>query len=181
MTRFGTAWVALAVMSVSLLGLTGCRLTDGVDPEEAHAALAQQREDALASARELLAAADERVSAEVVSSEGRWEGCDSTFMDEFRNFEYLAIARLDVEPGGGPLVPRLEEALTGAGYALAESGDPNRVIGENGDLTARFWDLPGPGDAEGDVVFEIDTGCVDVPEDERDEWLVKDDPSPGLE
>ena len=177
MIRLGSAWVALLVL---LPGLAGCGLTDGVDRQEAHAALEQQREDALVSARELLAAADERVSAEVVSSEGRWEGCDSTFMDEFRNFEYLATARLDVEPGGASLVPHLEEALTGAGYTLAESGDPNRVIGENGDLTARFWDLPGPGDARGDVVFEIDTGCVDVPEDERDEWLVKDDPSPGL-
>lgn len=169
-------WIALLAV---LCALTGC--SDGVDPDEAQAALEQQREDALSSARELMLGVNRQLSAEIVSSEGRWEGCESTFMDEFRNFEYFATARLDVEPDDEEFLPALEETLTEAGYILAESGDPARVIGEKGDLTARFWDLPGSGGAEGDVLFEIDSACIDVPEDERDEWLVKDDPSPGLE
>lgn len=164
---------------VLLLALAGC--SDEVDPDEAHAALEQQREDVRASARELVPGATERLSAEIVSSEGRWEGCESTFPDEFRNFEYLVTARLDVGEPDAKVLPVLEETLTRAGYTLGESGDPARITGEKDDLTARFWDLPGTGGAGGEVLFEIDGACVDVPEDERDDWLVREDPSPVLE
>ena len=55
---------------------------------------------------------------------------------------------------------------------------PGTTLGAERDgVTVSFGELPDQGDY---VLLSVTGGCVDVPEDERDAWLTKDEPTPEI-
>ncbi len=102
-------------------------------------------------------------------------------LEEFRNFRYLAQARVDLADGDTDRALELLDAvLTDAGFevggVMPGPGARRSLQAARGELRASFADT-GAGPFVGLTV----TGpCIDVPEDERQEWLRKNEPTPRL-
>jgi hypothetical protein len=182
MTRLAV-W-RLAVWALAALILTACDPGDDVDvdPAESTAALESQRADV----RELLGAlatgAASALGGRVGTASGHWEGCDSVFPEGHRNFRYRASARIEAGPAAvRPYLDALAAGLEEAGMADATSGDRpgGRTLGgTRGEIEVRFSELPAQGDY---VLLDASGPCVDVPEDEREEWEGRPDPTPIVE
>jgi hypothetical protein len=168
---------ALAVVAV--LGVSGCAIVGGDDAGsgEAEAALEAQRTDVRAAAAEVGRALTARVRGDVVDSRGDWEGCESAFMDELRNFRYRATVR--VSGGAGEPVRALEALLTDAGFEV-DRVEADGIAASTPEVALTLLTVPAGG-ASGDWLVEV-TGaeCVDVPEDDRDDWLRREEPSPSI-
>jgi hypothetical protein len=180
------AVVALAVTSVLAAG--GCGLVgddDGVDREQANAALEQQRSDARALARVLLDGAEQALpgATSPIDVGGQWRGCDSASLEEFRNFRYQLSARVDLAPSAGvgePYLAPLHPVMEDAGLDAEQVEEPNgftALRGQQGGLTVQFVHT-GAGRF---VLLEVVGECVDVAEEDRDYWLRRDEPSPALD
>jgi len=168
---------------VLLVGLGGCGLPGGedqVDADDASQALEQQRTDVRDAARALLLGAEKELSATTRNSAGRFRGCESAFADEFRNFQYLAQARIDTGPGSGAsYLEKLRPVLEDAGFTVEDvREEPNgftTLAAGKGDLSASFVHTGGPF-----VGLDVSGQCVDVPEDQRETWLRKEEPDPEI-
>ena len=168
---------------VLLVGLGACGLAGGedeVDANDASQALEQQRIDVREATRALLIGAEKELSGTTRSSRGRFRGCESAFADEFRNFQYLAQARIDTGPGSGAsYLEKLRPVLEDAGFAVEDvREEPNgftTLAAGKGDLSAAFVHTGGPF-----VGLDVSGPCVDVPEDQRETWLRKDEPDPEI-
>ena len=181
----GTArWPGSLAGLVVALTLTACGPAGGdddVDGDQARAALEQQRTDVRAAARELLLAAEARLPGRTGASTGSWRGCESGGLEEFRNFRYLAQARVDLADGDtARALELLDAVLTEAGFEVGGvtpgPGARRSLHAERGEVRAAFADTGG-----GPFVGLTVTGpCVDVPEDEREDWLRRDEPTPRL-
>ena len=174
--------MTLRLLVAGLIGsllLAGC----GHDQEEAGvddsgAVLRQQRLDVRARAVDLLDHAERRLSGTTTQSSGRYDGCDSTFNDEFRTFNYVAQARVDSDQVAG--ADELAGVLADAGF---EAGDPTpgpggrtSVKGTRDGLTAVLAVV-----ADNPWVLVSVTGpCIEVPENQRQSWLDRKEPSPHL-
>jgi hypothetical protein len=117
----------------------------------------------------------------VTSSSGQWRGCESGGLEEFRSFRYLASARIDVTGGTArPYLDQLGDAFDDAGFSAPEPGERpggRTLRATSGDVSASFSELPEQGDY---VLLSVSGPCIDVPEDERDDWLTREDPSPDI-
>lgn len=169
--------VALVVLGVAACGPE----EDDVDGTDATTRLEQQREDVRAATADLQRQAADALSGTVTASSGQWRGCESAGIEEFRNFRYLADARIDV-PGDTrrPYLGLLDAAFERAGFSTGEAGERpggRTLVATKADLTASFSELPEQGDY---VLLSVAGPCIDVPEDERDDWLVRDEPSPEI-
>jgi hypothetical protein len=179
----------LVVAFVLLFGMLGCGATsnkdsgdeDGGDMDGAAAALNEQRVAVRRLTNHIapeLAAAlgDGRLKAH-----GGWRGCVTAELDgTYGSYQYAVQARLDVpsdqpRPYLGSLVPLLK----GEGFEVTVSHD-----GKAGDLTAerdglsvnaREYD-----DQDGFVIWGVSGGCVEVPKDQRDDWMDKQESSPDV-
>ena len=168
---------------VLLVGLGACGDQGGddeVNAEDSTAALEQQRIDVRETARGLLVAAEKALSGSTRNSSGGYRGCESTFNDEFRSFQYLAQARVDAPHGSAAsYLQKLGPALEQTGFIVEEPREePNgftTLAAAKGDLSASFVHTGGPF-----VGLDVSGPCIDVPEDQRDTWLRKDEPTPGL-
>ena len=168
---------------VLLAGLGACGDPgddDQVDAEDASKALEQQRTDVRAAAGELLLGAEKVLSGTTHTSSGRYRGCESTFSDEFRNFHYLAQARVDTGPGSAASsLERLRPVLEAAGFTVEdlreEANGFTTLTAAKGDLSASFVHTGGPF-----VGLDVSGPCVDVPEDQREAWLRKEEPNPEI-
>jgi hypothetical protein len=169
--------------TVLLVGLGACGLPAGedqVDADDASKALEQQRSDVRAAARALLVGAEKELSGTTRTSSGRFRGCESTFADEFRNFQYLAQARIDTGPGSGAsYLEKLRPVLEDAGFTVEDlREEPNgfmTLAAGKGDLSASFVHTGGPF-----VGLDVSGPCIDVSEDQRGAWLRKDEPNPEI-
>ena len=74
------------------------------------------------------------------------------------------------------MVPAFERAGFSAGEAGERPGG-RTLVATRADVTASFSELPEQGDH---VLLSVAGPCVDVPEDERDDWLVRDEPTPEI-
>jgi hypothetical protein len=170
------------VTVVLMVGLGACGLPGGgheVDGE-AGRALERERTEVREAAGALIAGAEQALSGTTRNSSGGFRGCESAFPEGFRNFQYLAQARIDTGSGSG--ASRLEElrpVLEDAGFAVEDlREEPNgftTLVAGRGDLTASFVHTGGPF-----VGLDVSGPCVDVPEDERETWLRKEEPSPRI-
>ncbi len=169
--------------TVLLVGLGACGLPAGedqVDADDASKALEQQRSDVRAAARALLLGAEKELPGTTRTSSGRFRGCESAFSDEFRNFQYLAQARIDTGPGSGAsYLQKLRPVLEDAGFTVEDlREEPNgfmTLAAGKGDLSASFVHTGGPF-----VGLDVSGPCIDVPEDQRETWLRKDEPNPEI-
>ncbi len=168
------------MLAAAALLLSGCGVLSGGDDDaaaDAEAALEAQRADVRDAAAEVGRALTDRVRGEVVDSRGDWEGCESAFMDEFRNFRYRATVR--VSGGAGEPVRTLEDLLTDAGFDT-DRVEPDGIAASTAGLELTLLTVPAGG-ASGDWLVEVaGAECVDVPEGERDDWLSRDEPSPSV-
>ena len=168
---------------VLLAGLGACADAGGddeVDAEEASRALEQQRNDVRLAARELVLAAEKALSATTRNSSSGYRGCESAFPEEFRDFQYLAQVRIDTGPGSAAsYLQSLRPVLEEAGFAVEDlREEPNgftTLAAARGDLSASFVHTGGPF-----VGLDVSGRCVEVPEDQREAWLRKDEPNPEI-
>jgi hypothetical protein len=171
--------VALALLA----GLGACGVAGGEDQVDSDAGkrLQQQRTEVRDATRALLDAAEQTLSGTTRTSTGGFRGCESAFPEEFRNFQYLAQARIDADgpAAGTSYLQRLRPVLEDAGFTVEDlREEPNgftTLVAGKGDLSASFVHTGGPF-----VGLDVSGPCVDVPEDERDQWLRKDEPSPRI-
>lgn len=164
----------LTLVLLAGLGACGPSGEDPVDADDANQALEQQRTDVRAAARTLLAGAEEELSGTIRASSGSYRGCESTFPDQFRTFQYLAQARIDTGPGSGvSTLAKLGPVLEDAGFTVGDlRGEPNgftTLAAEKGDLSASFVHTGGAF-----IGLDVSGPCVEVPEDQREAWLRKD-------
>lgn len=168
----------VAVIGTSLLA--ACSGGDPA-PAEAEATLEQQRDDVRAATSDLQAAAAEALGGQVSGSSGRWRGCEAGGLEEYRSFGYDASARVDVDGDTArPYLDRLRDVLEREGYAGIEEQDrPGGTMlrAERDGVRVGFSELPGQGDY---VLLTVTADCVDVPEDERDDWLAREEPTPEI-
>jgi len=163
--------------------LSGCGIgDDGVDGKtdaEANAALETQREEVRAAAADLVTGAVAALGGRSSNTGGGFEGCESTFNDQYKTFQYRANGRIDAGlDAARPYLAALAAVLTGAGFSepvVGERPGGTTLAAERGDLTAVFSELPGQGDY---VLLNVSGPCLEVPEDDRDDWLNRDDPTP---
>ena len=149
---------------------------DEVDADRAEATLQQQRDDVRALARELASATEGAVDGSVSEALGRWEGCDSAFNDVYRNYRYSAQVRL--EASRGDLLNRLEAVVAGAGLTVEpDDQEEDKLRASRDGLSVSFWQLPAG--TSGALLITIHGECVDVPEDEREQWLHREEPDPN--
>jgi hypothetical protein len=173
-----------ALLAAGLALLAGCSTGgDEVAPDRSEATLEQQREDVRAATAQLQRAAAQELGGTVTSSSGEFRGCQAGGLEEYRNFRYLAQARIDVPPATArPYLPPLRSVLEAAGFGdVEEASRPGGstlggVKGE-GDLAATFSELPDQGDY---VLLSVAGPCVDVPEEDRDDWLTREEQSPDI-
>jgi hypothetical protein len=176
-----------------LTGLGACAAPDGDDPAEggtgnpepAAARLERQRSEVRAAARTLLRQAERRLGGRTALSTGAWRGCESGGIEEYRNFRYLAQARVDVAAGAvDPALTALRGLrglLEDAGFSAGEvrpapsGGGRRSLAGTRRDLTVVFSHAGGTS-----VGLDVYGPCVDVPERDRDAWLRRDEPTPDL-
>ncbi len=151
-----------------------------MDAADASQALEQQRTDVRAAARALLLGAEQELSATTRNSSGRFRGCESAFPEEFRNFQYLAQARIDTGPGSGAsYLGRLRPVLEDAGFTVEDLREEDNgfttLAAAKDDLSASFVDTGGPF-----IGLDVSGPCVEVPEDQREAWLRKEEPDPEI-
>ncbi len=176
--RAGTALLAVAVLA--LAGCGGGEEGDGVDSADATAKLEKQRDDVRAATAELQKSAAKALGGTVTSSTGDWQGCEAGGLEEYKNFQYLADVRIDVATAARPYLDHLGAVFEEAGFGPAEPGERpggSTLHGKRDDIGASFSELPDQGDY---VLLNVGGPCVDVPEDERDDWLTKDEPEPEI-
>jgi hypothetical protein len=171
-----------ALVTTAALALAGCEgKEDDVDPVEATARLERQRDDVRAATAELQQSAAAALSGSVRSSTGQWRGCEAGGLEEYRNFRYQASARIDVgDSTPRPYLDRLGAVLAEAGFGTPEPGERpgGRMLHAERDGTgATFSELPDQGEY---VLLSVSGPCVDVPEDDRDDWLTRDEPTPEI-
>jgi hypothetical protein len=168
---------------VLLVGLAACGLPGGadqVDADDARKALEQQRIDVRGAARELVIAAEGELSATTRNITSGFRGCESAFSEQFRNFQYLAQARIDTGPGAASaLLGRLRRVLVEAGFTVEDlRGEPNgltTLAAAKGTLSASFVHTGGPF-----VGLDVSGPCLEVPEDQRETWLRTQEPHPEI-
>lgn len=176
-----TVGLGLAVTLLSGCG-SGADEGAGMDADPATAALERQREEVRAATAALLDAAAAELPAAVLHARGSWRGCGSVAVEEFGSFRYQATARLDAGPEARrPYLETLVPLLEAVGFGDAEAGpgpgggDARRVVATRDGLSASFAEAPSVGDH---VLLVVAGACVEVPEGQRDQWLVRDDPAP---
>lgn len=184
----------LGVLVAGLVTGTASCATTGDDeptgPARAATLLDRQRTDVRAAARTMLQGAERRLGGTAAHGTGGWRGCESAAVEEYRNFRYLAQGRVDVGPGAPEQsLTALRAVLEDAGFTADDvgpgpgGGRSLRLVGTSGDLTAVFSSTGrrSSGTSVRPVVgLDVYGPCVDVPEDERDDWLRRAEPSPDL-
>lgn len=174
--------IRAGLVALVVLGLAACGPEeDDVDGTDATTRLEQQREDVRAATADLQRQAADLLSGTVTGSSGRWRGCESAWLEEYKNFRYEAHSRIDVSADARrPYLDLLGEAFDAAGFAAAEPGERpggQTLRATKGEVSATFSELPEQGDY---VLLAVAGPCIDVPEDERDDWLVREEPSPEI-
>ena len=170
----------LTLVLLAALGACGRGGKDDVDDEEANRTLEHQRTEVRQAARDLVIAAEKHLPGTTRNSSSGFRGCESSFSEEFRTFHYLAQARIDTGPGSAAsYLETLRPVLQDAGFTVEDlREEPNgftTLAANKGDLSASFVHTGGPF-----VGLDVSGRCVEVPEDQREGWLRKEEPDPEI-
>jgi hypothetical protein len=170
----------LTLVLLAVLGACGQGGEDDVDADEATRTLEQQRTEVRETARELVIAAEKQLPGTTHHSSSGFRGCESAFNEEFHNFRYLAQARIDTGPGSASsYFDKLRPVLEDAGFTVEDlREEPNgftTLAAGKGDLSASFVHTGGPF-----VGLDVSGRCVEVPVDQREEWVRRGEPSPEI-
>jgi hypothetical protein len=163
------------VLAATLLAVTACQNDDSDPGPDAGDRLTEQRDGARDAMAVLMRELGRDLGGTVSDATGNFEGCASDFTDDTTSFRYLA--RTKVEAGAGAparLVDAAPAALESAGFGSVEEGEVpegTAVTGTDGPLTGSVTERPGIGAW---VIVDVAGECVEVPEDERDDWLARD-------
>ena len=160
-----------------VVGLGACGPSAGedhVDADDASKALEQQRTHVRDAARALLIGAERELPGTTSTSSGSYRGCESAFPEQFRNFRYLAQARIDTGPGSGAAsLEKLRPVLEDAGFTVEDlreqPGGFTTLAAGRDDVSASFVHTGGPF-----IGLDVSGRCIDVPEGQREAWLRKD-------
>ena len=170
----------LALVLLVVLGACGRGGKDEVDSEGSSSTLEHQRTEVRLAARDLVISAEKHLPGTTRNSSSGFRGCESSFSEEFRTFHYLAQARIDTGPGSAlSYFQKLRPVLEDAGFTVEDlREEPNgftTLAGGKGDLSASFVHTGGPF-----VGLDVSGRCVEVPEDQREGWLRKEEPDPEI-
>ena len=161
-------------LAVVVLALSGCQ-DDAAAGPDAGERLTQQRDGARDAMAVLMRELGDDLGGTVSDATGNFEGCASDFTDDTTSFRYLA--RTKVEAGAGApdrLVDAAPAALEAAGFGSVGEGEVpegTAVTGTDGPLEGTVTERPGIGAW---VIVDVAGECVEVPTDERDDWLARD-------
>ncbi len=158
---------------LALAVLTGCQ--DEEPAADAGERLLEQRDGARDAMRVLLRELGADLGGTVGDATGNFEGCASDFTDDTTSFRYLARARVDAGAGApDPLLDAAPAALEAAGFgsvSRAAVPEGTAATGSDGPLEGSVTERPGIG---GWVIVDVAGECLEVPKDERDDWLARD-------
>ena len=170
----------LTLVLLAALGACGRGRDDEVDADDASRTLEHQRAEVRLAARDLVIAAEKHLPGTTRNSSSGFRGCESSFPEQFRTFQYLAQARIDTGPGSATAyLDRLRPVLEDAGFTVEdlreEANGFTTLAAGRGDLSASFVHTGGPF-----VGLDVSGRCVEVPEDQREAWLRKEEPNPEV-
>jgi hypothetical protein len=170
----------LTLVLLAALGACGRGGKDEVDPTDASRTLEHQRTEVRLVARDLVIAAEKHLPGTTRNSSSGFRGCESSFSEQFRTFQYLAQARIDTGPGSAAsYLEKLRPVLEDAGFTVEDlRKEPNgftTLAAARGDLSASFVHTGGAF-----VGLDVSGRCVEVPEDQREAWLRKEEPDPEI-
>ena len=170
----------LTLLLLAALGACGRGGEDEVDANDASRTLERQRTEVRETVRGLVIAAENHLPGTTRNSSSGFRGCESAFNEEFRNFRYLAQARIDTQTGSATsYFDKLRPVLENAGFAVEDvRKEPNgftTLAAAKGDLSASFVHTGGPF-----VGLYVSGTCIEVPEDQREEWARKGGPNPEI-
>ena len=170
----------LTLVLLAALGACGRGGDDEVDADDASRTLDHQRTEVRLAARELVIAAEKHLPGTTRNSSSGFRGCESSFPEQFRTFQYLAQARIDTGPGSATAyLDRLRPVLEDAGFTVEdlreEANGFTTLAAGRGDLSASFVHTGGPF-----VGLDVSGRCVEVPEDQREAWLRTEEPNPEI-
>jgi hypothetical protein len=173
---------------VLLLGMLGCAASsgkggdkDGGSMDAAAAALTEQRVAVRELTNQLAPELAENLGDGRVKAHGAWRGCVTAEIDgTYGSYQYAVQARLDVPTDQPrPYLESLVPLLEGEGFEVTVSR-----AGKVGDLSAERDGLSLNAreylDQDGFVIWGVSGPCVEVPKDQRDEWMDKQEPSPDV-
>jgi len=171
----------LALVLLAALGACGRGGEDEVDSDDASRTLEHQRTEVRLVARDLVLAAEQHLTGTTHNSSSGFRGCESSFSEQFRTFQYLARARIDIGPGSAAAsyLEKLRQVLEDAGFTVEdrrkESNGFTTLTARKGDVSASFVHTGGSF-----VGLDVSGRCVEVPEDQREAWLRKEEPNPEI-
>lgn len=171
-------WRARGLALGVLLSLTACQTGDDVDPETARTSLEQQRTEVRDLVARLATGVADRIGGAVRPYGGRYTGCTSVFPEGHRDFQYVVRLRIDAGPEAStPLLGAVETVLSDAGLeATAGERVGGRTLGvREGQVGVTFSELPAQGRY---VLLDASGPCVEVPEEQREEWEGRVDETP---
>ncbi len=159
---------------VVVLAFSGCQDDDPPEPD-AGERLLEQRDGAREAIGVLMRELGADLGGTVSDATGNFEGCATDFTDDTTSFRYLARVRVDAGPGApDPLVDAAPDALGAAGFgevSEAEVPEGTAVTGTDGPLEGSVTERPGLGAW---VIVDVVGECLEVPADDRDDWLARD-------
>jgi hypothetical protein len=170
----------LTLVLLAALGACSRGGKDEVDARDASRTLEHQRTEVRLMARDLVIAAEKHLPGTTRNSSSGFRGCESSFSEQFRTFQYLAQARIDTGPGSAAsYLEKLRPVLEDAGFTVEDlRTEPNgftTLAAAKDDLSASFVHTGGPF-----VGLDVSGRCVEVPEDQREVWLRKKESDPEI-
>ena len=167
---------------VLLFGMLGCGSDDDKGGDmDAAATLDEQRVAVRRLTHHLAGELASGLGDGRVKAHGGWRGCVTAELDgTYGSYQYAVQARLDVPSDQPrPYLESLVPVLKGEGFEVTVARD-----GKVGDLTAdrdglsvnaREYD-----DQDGYIIWGVSGRCVEVPKDQRHEWMDKKEPKPDV-
>lgn len=179
----------LVLVFVLLFGMLGCAATSGKDRGDedgggmdgAAAALTEQRVAVRKLTNQLASGLAAGLGDGRVKAHGAWRGCVTAELDgTYGSYQYAVQARLDVPTGHPrPYLESLVPILKGEGLEVTVSRAENvgDLSAERDGLSvnAREYD-----DQDGFVIWGVSGPCIEVPKDQRGEWMDKQEPAPDV-
>lgn len=168
---------------VLLFGMLGCGADDedGGDDVDAAAALNEQRADVRRLASHLAPELAAGLGDGRNKAHGGWRGCVTAEIDgTYGSYQYAVQARLDVPASQPrPYLDALVPILEGEGFqvTVAETDKAGDLTAERDGLAVKAREYP---DQDGFVTWGVSGPCVEVPKDQRDEWMDKQEPAPDV-
>jgi hypothetical protein len=167
---------------VLLFGMLGCGADDqeGGDMDAA-VVLNEQRAAVRRLTSHLVPVLAAGLGEGRTKTHGSWRGCVTAELDgTYGSYQYAVQVRLDVPASQSrPYLEVLEPVLKGEGFevTLTRSGKVGDLSAERDGLSvnAREYD-----DQAGFVNWSVSGPCIEVPKDQRDEWMDKQEASPDV-